>query len=162
MPNKFICGKNNSGFSLLEFLIVIVIFGILTMIVSYNLVSFYNRKNLDNDTEKIAYTLRSARDKSIVQDESSQWGVHFENPASGVGFFEIFKGAAYSSSTVSFRKTLHPGNQFSDPAASSSKNIIFSKIEGLPPSASLIIISLKNNPTASRTITVLSRGEIQY
>lgn len=167
--NKFVDSHKSSvnshrerGFSLIELLIVISIFSVLATYGIFSMFSFYQRKNLDNDAQKIAFTVRAAKDKSITQEDSSQWGVHFENPATSTDFYILFKGSVYSSSTAVLRKNLNAGNKFLSPASGTSKDVIFSKMEGLPAATTSIIISLVNNDTVFKTISVIERGEVQY
>lgn len=146
---------------MLELLIVVGIFAILAVFLSINLFSLSQRKNIESDAQRIAFILRSAHDKSVEQENSSQWGVHFENSTSGQGFFAVFSGS-YSSSTVSARTALSGGNIFLNPATGTSLDVSFSKKYGLPSSTSSIIIALGSNSVVSSTITILPQGQIQY
>jgi len=153
--------KNVSGFSLLELLIVIGIMAILGTFLSLNLFGLSQRKNIDSDTQKIAYILRSAHDKSVEQESSSQWGVHFENPTTGTGFFAVFSGS-YSSSSVSSRINLSSSDVFLNPSRGNYLDVVFLKESGLPSSTSSIIIALDSNNAVSSTITILPEGQVKY
>lgn len=152
---------NKKGFSLLELLIVVGIMAILGTFLSLNLFGLSQRKNIDSDTQKIAYILRSAHDKSVEQDNSSQWGVHFENPNQGKGFFAVFSGS-YSSSSVSSRIVLSSNNIFLNPAIGTSLDVTFLKESGLPSTTTSIKIALSTNNNVSSTITILPQGQVQY
>ncbi|MBI5401463.1 prepilin-type N-terminal cleavage/methylation domain-containing protein [Candidatus Wolfebacteria bacterium] len=153
--------KKYRGFTLLEFLIVIGITVILGTIAGLNLYGIYTHRNLNSDIQKIVYVLRAARDNSINQEQASQWGVHFENPATSTDFYVLFRGSDYSTGTSSLRETLGLGVEFTSPSSGSSTDVIFSKLTGLSSTASPIIISLTNNPTASGTISITT-STIQY
>ena len=116
---------------------------------------------LQSDAEEIAYALRGARDNSVNQKNSDEWGVHFDNAASPTGFFAVFEGANYASGKNIVRTNLSSSVIFKNPPVASSTDIIFSKMAGLPSSAASIIISL-NNSSSTKAITVNSSGEISY
>ena len=118
------------GFSLLELVIVIAIIAILGTVGFVKLTDYFIRNNLEKDAQKIAFTLKNARDRSMSQDRGLQWGVHFENPADGQGFYELFAGASYPGQTI-LRNNLNTGVEFLNPSVSSTLNILFSKVTGL-------------------------------
>ncbi len=149
------------GFTLIELLLVISITIALGTITGLNLYGIYIRRNLNSDIQKVVYVLRTARDNSINQEQVSQWGVHFENPTSGQGFYVLFRGDSYSAGVSSLRKTLGQGVQFTSPPSGSSADVIFSKLTGLSSTASPIIISLISDATASGTISITT-STIQY
>ncbi len=151
----------NGGFTLVETVLVIVIVAILATFASFNLYGSYQNQQLQSDAEEIAYALRGARDNSVNQKNSDEWGVHFDNAASPTGFFAVFEGANYASGKNIVRTNLSSSVIFKNPPVASSTDIIFSKMAGLPSSAASIIISL-NNSSSTKAITVNSSGEISY
>lgn len=151
----------NKGISLVELLIVIGIIVIMAVVLTPQLLGYYFKSQLTGDTAKIASTLRAARDKSITQEDATQWGVHFVNPSSGLDYYILFKGASYPGTDVK-RINLNPNVIFASIPSGSSTDRIFSKMIGLPSSTSSIIISLTNDSNASSTISITSSGEIQY
>lgn len=153
---------NKKGFSLFEFLIVIAIFSIMAIFTSTNLFNVSQTKNLENDVQKIVFILRSARDRSVERENSTRWGVHFENSTSSHDYFVLFSGADYLTGTSTIRTELKSGNEFVYPASGASTDIIFSEVYGLPSTTSSIIIALKDNISASSTIQILQQGQIQY
>lgn len=156
------CQKFTTGFTLIELIITVGMLVVIGSITMFNLFGFFQRKNLDSDALTIAYTLRAAHDKSVSQEDSSQWGVHFDN-VSGQNFYTLFEGAAYVSSTPSnMKKILSPGVVFSSPAAATSTDFVFSKLYGLPAASGTVIIMLEGNAPSSRTISVSSNGMVGY
>ncbi|KKR55666.1 MAG: hypothetical protein UT92_C0001G0009 [Candidatus Curtissbacteria bacterium GW2011_GWA1_40_24] len=150
------------AFTLIELLIVIGITVVLATISFLNIFNFRGQNDLDLTVKEIVVVLRNAQDRSISQESGSRWGVHFENPVSAGGFYDLFSGIDYSTSSLVSRSTLRSNLQFSDPAGGNSKDIIFSPVSGLPGGSSTIIIFTKNNPSVSSTIIVNSNGQIQY
>ncbi len=154
--------SSERGFSLLELLIVIAIFSVMALFISFNLFGFSQTKNLTSDVQKIAFVLRAAHDNSVEQQNSNQWGVHFDNTTSTPGFFTLFNGASYATGSSTLRSQLTSGNKFLSPAAGTSTDIIFSKVYGLPSSTSSIIISSTGASAVSSTIKISAEGQIQY
>ena len=81
---------NNKGFTLIELLIVIAIFGVLAAAISSNFFGTRNRIVFENQVTKITADLQATRERSRVQENSSQWGVHFENPTgTSADFYDL-------------------------------------------------------------------------
>ena len=72
--------------------------------------------------------LRYAQQKSISQDGGNQWGVHFENPANGDGFYSLYSGTSYSSPQET--RYLPGGLEFQLPSSDNAVDISFSKLTG--------------------------------
>jgi hypothetical protein len=86
-----------------------------------------------------------------------KWGIHFVNTTRD--YYEIFStGTDYSDGAKVIVSTnyLGSGAQFSDPAASSSKDIIFNRISGFTSASSVAIFS----ENVAKTISVSSVGII--
>ena len=150
------------GFSLLELVIVIAIIAILSSIGFVKLTDYFIRNNLEKDAQKIAFTLKNARDRSMSQDRGLQWGVHFENPATGKGFYELFAGASYPGQTI-LRNNLNTGVEFLNPSASSTLDILFSKVTGLASASTTIVIALSEDTSITKSITISgANSEISY
>ena len=155
-------GYKKAGFSLLELVIVITIIAILGSIGFVKLTDYFIRNNLEKDAQKIAFTLKNARDRSISQDRGLQWGVHFENPTSGQGFYELFAGTSYPGQTI-LRNNLNTGVEFLTPADGLSQNILFSKITGLALASTTIVIALSNDNSITKSIIISgANSEISY
>jgi len=150
------------GFSLLELVIVIAIFAILGTVGFVKLTDYFVRNNLEKDAQKIVFTLKNARDRSISQDRGLQWGVHFENSASGKGFYELFAGTSYPGQTI-LRNDLNTGVEFLSPSASSTLDILFSKVTGLASASTTIVIALAEDNSIIKSISISSaNSEISY
>src|SRR3989344_9368719 len=149
-----------SGFTLIELIIVMAITAII-VVGSYNIIglNFKSQNELELSVREIVSVLRNAQDRSICQEDSSQWGVYFENPVSSSGFYVLYKGA---TTTFISKKILQSNIQFLDPSIGNVKDISFNKMDGLPISPATVVISLKNNLLASTTIIINSNGQIQY
>lgn len=151
--------SKNLGFTLLELLIVIGITGILATIGVSTYISHQKSKLLDTTAQEIVNYLKYAQQKSIAQETQSQWGVHFENPTSGQGFYALYKGSSYSSPEET--RYLPDGIIFSSPPVASSTDISFSKLRGENYSGSNQSITIQSNfNNATTTISVSVQGLI--
>jgi len=148
------------SFTLVELLIVIGIIAVIAGFGMLNLYPYWRSKTLEGTAEKIAIFLENAKAKSMVQENGSAWGVHFENPTSSQSFFSLFYGS-YSSSTVIQTIYLPKQIEFSDPSEGSSKEIIFEKLTGKTGTSTQIKIYLISSPSQQKTIEVNSFGKIE-
>lgn len=155
--NRGIPKRSVTGFTLLELLIVIAIVSVLA---TAGVVTYANSQRkvvLTTSAEHISSVLRLARQRAVGQEQGLEWGVHFENPAGGAGFYEIFKGASYSTSSVTEKFFLQSPVIFSQPASGNSINVIFSKRTGTT-DAQYDIVILMQFLGASRTIRTHTSG----
>jgi prepilin-type N-terminal cleavage/methylation domain-containing protein len=80
------------GFSLLELILAVAIFAILGGVTAIPFASrFFNKNNLENKTNEIVSSLRTAQMNSISGKEHSQWGVHIDSAK-----IIMFKGSSYA------------------------------------------------------------------
>jgi len=79
------------GFSLLELILAIAIFAILGGMTAIPFASrFFNKNNLENKTNEVVSSLRTAQMGSISGKEHSRWGVHID-----AAKIIMFKGSSY-------------------------------------------------------------------
>lgn len=146
-----------TGFTIIELLLVVGITAIIAVVGFLNIYGFKSESELDLTVREIVSVLRNAQDRSMSQEDSSQWGVYFENPLSNSGFYVLYQGA---TTTFFSKKNLRSNIQFLNPSIGSSKDVSFNKMSGLPNSSTTIQISLKNNPLKTRTIIINANGQI--
>ncbi len=151
-----------TGFTLVELLIVMGILVVMAMALKFFPIDYFYEKSLADDAAKIAFMLRATRDKSITQDSGGQWGAHFVNPASGVGYYNVFMGTSYAGGSVVSTTTLNETSQFVSPPSASSTDVLFAPVSGLPSGAGSIILSIIAKPATTKTITIMSSGQVQY
>ena len=152
--------KKVAGFTLVELLIVIGI----TATISVIGIGFYanqqKSKLLETTAQEIASYLRYAQKKSETQEQGLQWGVHFENPASGSDFYGLYTGTSYSTTTEV--KYLPVGIQFSTPSTGNSINVSFNKLTGFLSGGSYQQIILINTSSSTKNVLVCQKGIISY
>ena len=147
------------SFTLAELLIIISLIAIIATFGTLSLYSYWHSKTLEGTAKKIAIYLEFAKTKSIVQENKSSWGVHFENPTSSRSFFSLFYNT-YSTSTI--RETIYLPKEidFSDPSEGNFKEITFEKITGKLPTSFQIKIHFTSSPSEEKTIEVNTFGRV--
>ena len=159
---KLKANQANTGFSLIEVITALAILVIMGSVAFLGLYNYRLRRGLEWDVQKISAAIREARNRSVTQLDGNQWGVHFENPTSTPDFYQVFFGASYATGTpTGNRITLNNGIVFLNPSSSSSEDIIFSKVSGLPVSAISVAIGLISG-SASTTINIDGQGKVSY
>ncbi len=149
------------SFTLIEILIVVAVTAVLATVGFVSFAGFHARNNLNLTVNEIISLLRNAQNRSITQENGSNWGVHFENPSNQDDFYALFQGVAYSSGNTVLRANLRPAVQFNNPSSGASKDIVFNPISGLPTASATVIISLKSDYSSAKTIIINANGQIQ-
>lgn len=154
------------GFSLIELLIVVAILALITASGGLVLFNYANRWNLENAVVEIVALIRDAQNRSLSQQDGNgdnqgdQWGIHFENGAEDS--VKVFSGSSYSSARVATTYVLRPGLKFDIPLNGQSKDVIFSRVSGLPDNPFTVKISLSGDSAIFTEIFINSNGTIQY
>jgi len=152
------------GFTLLELLIVITITTILVGIGISSYVSQQRAKLLDTTVQEIVGYLRYAQQKSVAQEGGNQWGVHFENLASGNDFYALYtfdNFCATSSSPIETRY-LPAGIEFQTPVQENSIDMSYEKLTGLLCGDSYQQIILQNTEGSIKNVLTCQQGLIAY
>ncbi len=149
------------SFTLIEILIVVAVTAVLAAIGFVSFVGFRAQNNLNLTVNEIIFLLRNTQNRSITQENGSNWGIHFENPSNQDDFYALFQGAVYSSGNTVLRANLRPAVQFNDPSSGANKDIVFNPISGLPTASATVIISLKSDSFNTKTIIINANGQIQ-
>lgn len=147
----------DKGFTLLELLVVV---GIITILAGVGIFSYINQqkaKLLDMSVQEVVGYLRYAQQKSMVQEGGNQWGVHFENPASGDDFYALYTGTSYSSPEET--RYLPNGIEFTTPGDNETIDISFYKLIGDSMGGVVTICGYFNQCVS---ITISSSGLIFY
>ncbi len=151
-----------SAFTLIELLITIVIFSVIIGLTTSNLLGKRQATDLSAAKQQIAALLREAQSRAANQDSGENWGVYFGNPASSTPFYSLYASSSYSQSAVMESYRLPLGILYGAPASSSSIDINFSQITGLPSQATTVIIYVVSNASESSSIAIATSGAITY
>ena len=126
----------------MEVVIVLAVVVLLSSIGAGYYVNYGKNIEMDSVASAIVSDLKLARSKSMIGEESVKWGLHFVNGATD--YYEVFSTPTdYSSGSKVILSTnyLSSGAVFSDPADSSTEDIIFNRISGSTSLASVAITS---------------------
>lgn len=143
--------ENDSGFTLIEILIVISILSILVGLGLFIGIDFYRGYNLRLERNVAASVLQKARNQSMNNIGQSNHGVYIKDNG-----FTIFQGPSYVGRNISFDQTI-----LSNPSITRSglNEIVFSQLSGQSNASGTIIL---NNGTSSTTINVNYEGAISW
>ena len=98
------------SFSLIEITVVISIFLLIVTIFFSRFFEFSgDYASISGDLNSIKKTLETAREKALIGEEYTNWGVYFENSSSA---YYLFAGQSFASSIKFFKNYLNPNNKF--------------------------------------------------
>lgn len=154
MINSFFLKK---GFTLVEFLIVTFIIGILFAIISVSLGSFRNSKALQIGEEQILSLLNEGKENTLAAKDSYTYGIHFESDS-----VTLFRGISYSSSDLA-NKRIDIDNAIEISNISligGGQDVLFQKLTGKTNQNGTILIRLKSDNSKTKTITIETSGVV--
>lgn len=151
----------------MELVIVIGVMAILSSLVLMFSYGIKIRKDLDSAVNSLAAVIRDAQQKSITQEEMAAWGVFLEsNVNTKKHFYSLIKTDKTNivnryqvPSSLEFDTSL----LFSLGGGLYEKEIIFSRVDGLPGSSDVVIkIRIAGDPSSDKIITIFSNGTVAY
>lgn len=132
----------SKGISLIELILVVAIISILGASATSFGSSFLIRNNLENKTNEVISSLRTAQLNAISSKEDREWGV--DTNSNQIKLFAVGDAGFDQTFSVSSNTSI------------STENIIFDKLTGNPDAVATITVS--NNIGESNTITVNEVG----
>ncbi len=151
--------KKNSGFTLIEILVVL---GITIILATGGFLSLWNLKkhqSLRLSAESMVAFLRDVQQRSISQEGGLGWGARFYNPAVGRDSYWRFQGT--DPLMIDEKIALPSGIEFADPDVGSTKDVNFAKISGLPDAMTVVKIKLSGDDSSIITININAQGTIE-
>jgi len=155
--------RQSSGFTIIEVLLTVAIMAILSAISVGSYLSTHRRTLLDSTSQEMTVYLRFAQQKALSQEEGQDWGIHFENPSSGAGFYALFFGNPYNSGNVRERIYLPGGIKYLVPSPGLTIDVIFERLSGTPNGSQSIEITFVGEgagTTNKKTISINAAGAI--
>jgi prepilin-type N-terminal cleavage/methylation domain-containing protein len=150
--------RNQDGFTLVELVITLAIFGILVLIGIGLSSNTLGRNQTGNVTQDVVTTLRRAQWQSMNGHEDIEWGVHFETD-----LFVLFKAPTYSVSDPDNVLTNLPNDVeiTSITLTGGGSDVIFiDKFGSTIEDGSIVIENINSNEL--RTVTVNAAGMIDW
>lgn len=151
--------RPNSGFSLLELLIVIAIIMIIAVAGSGTYRGFVKNVELKSTARTIVADLKQVQSKAMTGEGGFKWGAHVVNGTPD-DYYVLFStsGISYAdgSTVPSATTTLSKGITFGSPTEGNFTDIIFNKISGTTTATTVSVVS----EGATQTVTVSGVGTI--
>lgn len=146
--------KTNSGFTLIELILVIAITLILVAAASPVYGNFLVSTQLNESSIQIVQLLREARNQSISRQGDSSYGVFFAS--SNV---TSYKGDSYAMRDVSYDYIFVLDNGVSISTTLSGNEVSYSKGLGVPTSTGTVTIT--HSTTGTRAVEIGSFGTVE-
>lgn len=161
--------KFSKGFTLIELLVTL---GVAAVVLGFTALSLFGTRggqNLQNDVERLVGALRMAQQNSILQEESSEWGVCLRDYLARPSYYELYKVAMPRSGcngiAVSRYNLGSPVFFTAPPSHLFPYGIVFERISGVPLNGAAQYVQLglgnQQNPTERRTVEVKGNGAIR-
>lgn len=149
--------EREKSFTLIELLVIVGILIILIALSVPALKSFQKESDLNNSTEEIINTLRLAQNKTVVSEEASQYGVHFEN-----GKYVLFKGISYNplapdNETRNLPKSIEI---YEINLAGGGSEALFNRVTGATDQFGKVSIRLKTDISTTKIIYIENSGQV--
>ncbi|QQS58770.1 type II secretion system protein [Candidatus Peregrinibacteria bacterium] len=143
--------KYNSGFTLLEILLVVALFTALAGVSLPVSLAFLQKSSLDVTAQNTVQTLRRARTLAQSSAHDMSWGVYAEG-----GQIILFGGDSYATRNTSFDETLPIPELIS---VSGQQETVFEKFSGKPKNAGTLSFQALND---TLPITIGANGLLFY
>jgi type II secretory pathway pseudopilin PulG len=145
----------HKGITLIEFLLVFAVLGLIFSVVTSQFSSVRERQVLRSAVSDILSSLNKARSMTLSSLNSSSYGVHFSSDE-----IIIFSGTAFSSGdpdneSVSLTLPAVISDVTLDGMSGSSGNFYFERLSGDPSKSGTVTVS---TPIFSETITISATG----
>jgi prepilin-type N-terminal cleavage/methylation domain-containing protein len=145
------------GFTLIELMIVLLIgllIGAIVVSVFYDLLK---DQSLKKDFASVVALTERARSMAMNSKNNSAFGTHFASSS-----ISLFSGITYATSSVLEKYDLNSRVEISSVSLGGVSDLWFAKITGYSSASGTVSLSLKNNATSTKTITIFSTGIIQH
>ena len=153
---------NERGFTMLDMLLVLGVFGVLIILSLPALRGFQKETDLTNTVAEVVSILRVAHSRTVSSEGDIQHGVYF-NASTSPHQYTLFRGASYASRTVTFDEVyeLPDAVNFSIISFGGGKELVFDRITGNTSQSGSTVLILSADSTKTETIYVESSGNIE-
>lgn len=140
------------GFTLIEIMLTLALFGIVAGITIPVHQSFQNKNDLDIAATMLAQSMRRAQVLSQASDSDTTWGVYVATST-----IAVFQGASYAARDSSYDEVFEMVDSIN---VSGVQTVVFSKFYGEPNTTGTTTLTSVNNDT--RQIYINSKAMVQY
>jgi prepilin-type N-terminal cleavage/methylation domain-containing protein len=157
MFNHLRSAAYNKGITLIEIIVALSIVAIVASIVLFSLTDFKKKQALEKSRSLIVSAISEARSKSVSSVNMSDYGIHIETNQ-----LVLYKGSYVAGGAGNKEYNLDIDTQISSILLSGgSSDVLFKRLTGEASQSGTIIVSLKNDSTQNKTITIYSTGLIE-
>jgi len=151
------------GFTMIEVIVIIVMFSVLSLIVITNFALQKQKTDLKSNVQDVVSILRLAQSKTLASTDSNQYGVYFDDLALPNSYV-LFKGESYASRDPSFdvAYVLLATMEFSSISFSGGNEVVFDKLTGTTSQAGSLDVRMKLDISQSETIFISNSGSIDF
>lgn len=156
MTNNYRSKENEeSGFTLIEIIIVIVIFSVIAGIIIVPFSQFRNQQVLAGAADNILSLINQARSQTLAAKNDINYGIYFATSS-----ITIFPGDVYDQEAIENKETiLSTKVTISDISiAGSGASIIFSRLTGITNASGTITVSLVSDVDKNKVILINEAG----
>lgn len=127
---KLIKLKAESGFTMIELVLVVAIGVILATVGVINIQKFRNSKDVEFSLNELAAAVEETRTRSVAQESGERWSIRFISTSTGTDAYEIYTGAVYASSNVVSYRSLRRSVEFGEPSGDRTIDLNFEPVTG--------------------------------
>ena len=148
--------SSKNSFSLVETLVVIAILAAIFIALVPVFIFFGKRANLDSEAEKISSILKSAQNKTLSSQGSSQYGVYFNAPNQYI----LFKGENFAEREASFDKVFNlPSSiEIYEISLGGGNEVVFENLTGFSNVSGFVSLELVADSSKNKTIYIEDSG----
>lgn len=146
-------GTGQGGFTLIELLVSVVIIIVVGVFIVSGFERFFTDRSIDGTVAQIHAMLNKARHQTLTAKNGSAYGVRFNTQA-----VYLYQGAFSSSSPVDIISINGVAKISSISLTGGTNDIRFTKLTGEANATGTVVVSLSDNASTTRTITVYQSG----
>lgn len=143
------------GMTIVEVLIVIVVFGILAAVISPSARTWRASRELESTTAYVLDVLTEARERTLQSKDAKQYGVEIESDAVVLFVGDTFSSSAGTNERTSFGSDIQLASSLSGGATA----VVFSRLTGEASVGGTITVT-HTTSGASRDIVIYETGVI--
>lgn len=156
--------RNQSpGFTVIEFIVVMVMLTFLGMIAVSNFNAFLKKSDAEAGAQEFANVLRLAQSRTISSESSGSYGVYV-NTSVTPHQYVLFKGASYATRTVSEDQTytLPKNSEFFNITLGGGSEVTFNRLTGNSNQAGNVTVMSKVDTTQTKVVYIDNAGVVSF
>lgn len=153
-----------TGFSIVELVIVVAVLAVIAMISLPSFVALLKTPQLNNTSEEIINTLKTAQNRTLSSEGNSQYGVYFDTTTSPHQYV-LFKGSSYASRISSFDK-IYPIpsalEMYATNLAGGGNQVVFDRLTGSTANSGNVSLRFIDDVSQTKIIYIDNAGVVGY